>query len=162
MLILQTQPLNRVETTLKKQKSWFVGLKNQSGCSDWTVRKAVGKFWGNWSGRGSNLLPLAQRSKQAVFHLSCSLCQGLTNGIGWQLMLPLPLLVPFGTSQASQLHVNPPNLGSQMLRLQGGAATLSFALIKMRDRQNEKTRYTMIVGMICRENAETKRNQCEL
>ena len=26
----------------------------------WEVRKAVGKFWGNWSGRGSNLLPLAQ------------------------------------------------------------------------------------------------------
>ena len=30
----------------------------------------VGKGWGNWSGRGSNLLPLAQqRSKQVVFHL---------------------------------------------------------------------------------------------
>ena len=54
-------------------------------CRDWTIRKAVGKGWGNWSGRGSNLLPLAQRSKQVVFHLCCSLCQdlGLANGIGW-------------------------------------------------------------------------------
>ena len=43
-------------------------------CRDRTVRKAVGKGWGNWSGRGSNLLPLAQRSKQVVFHLCCSLC----------------------------------------------------------------------------------------
>ena len=28
----------------------------------WIVRKAIGKFWGNWSGRGLNLLPLGQRS----------------------------------------------------------------------------------------------------
>ena len=33
-----------------------------------------GKGWGNWSGRGSNLLPLAQRSQQVFFHLCCSLC----------------------------------------------------------------------------------------
>ena len=43
-------------------------------CRDRTVRKAVGKGWGNWSGRGLSLLPLAQRSKQVVFHLCCSLC----------------------------------------------------------------------------------------
>ena len=36
-------------------------------CRNWTVRKAVEKRWGNWSGRGSNLVPLAQRSKQVVF-----------------------------------------------------------------------------------------------
>ena len=41
--------------------------------------------WGNLSGRGSNLLPLAQRSKQMVFHTCCSLCQDLghANGIEW-------------------------------------------------------------------------------
>ena len=37
-------------------------------------------------------------------------------------MLPWPVLVPFRTSKASQLHVNPPNEVSQTLRLQGGAA----------------------------------------
>ena len=37
-------------------------------------RGAVGKGWGNWSCRGSNLLPLAQRSKHVVFHLCCYLC----------------------------------------------------------------------------------------
>ena len=44
-------------------------------CSPWG---AVGKgFWDIWSGGGSNLLPLAQRSKQAVFHLCCSLRKDL-------------------------------------------------------------------------------------
>ena len=53
-------------------------------CSGWTVRKAVGNFWGNWSVRGSNLPRLAQRSKQVVFHLCCSLFHDLdlANGIG--------------------------------------------------------------------------------
>ena len=41
------------------------------------------------------------------------------------------LLVPFRTSLVSQLHVNPPNLGSQALRLQGGATPLtSFGFYK--------------------------------
>ena len=30
--------------------------------------------WGSWSGRGSNLQPLAQRNKQMVFHICCTLC----------------------------------------------------------------------------------------
>ena len=33
-----------------------------------------------------------------------------------------------GTSQASQLHVNPPNLGSQMLRFQRGAAPFTCVI----------------------------------
>ena len=39
-------------------------------CSLWG---AVGKGWGNRSGRGSNLLPLAQRSKEMVFTIFCTL-----------------------------------------------------------------------------------------
>ena len=38
-------------------------------------------------------------------------------------------LVPYGTSQASQLHVNPPNLGSQTLRLQRGAAPFTLRVL---------------------------------
>ena len=49
-----------------------IDLLNQP-CRDWTVRKAVGKFWGNWSGRGLNLLPLAQRTSRCFF-TSASLC----------------------------------------------------------------------------------------
>ena len=38
-------------------------------CSLWG---ATGKGWGTWSSRGSNLLPLAQRSKQVVFFTSAA------------------------------------------------------------------------------------------
>ena len=41
-----------------------------------TMRNRISQCWGwgSWSHRGSNLLPLAQRSRQMVFHLCCSLC----------------------------------------------------------------------------------------
>ena len=40
-----------------------------------TMRNRISQqCYGSWSHRGSNLLPLAQRSKQMVFHLCCSLC----------------------------------------------------------------------------------------
>ena len=39
-----------------------------------TMRNRISQCWGSWSRQGSNLLPLAQRSKQMVFHLCCSLC----------------------------------------------------------------------------------------
>ena len=38
-------------------------------------------------------------------------------------------LVPDGTSLTSQPHVNPPNLGSQTLRLQRGAAPFTFLFL---------------------------------
>ena len=46
----------------------------------------------------------------------------------------------YGTSQASQLHVKSPNIGSQTLRLQGVAAPLTFP-----------TTYTYIQMLLIRE-----------
>ena len=41
-------------------------------CRGWTVRKAVGKFWGNWSGQGLNLLPLHDQTFKKYMQLLCN------------------------------------------------------------------------------------------
>ena len=67
--------------------------------------------------------PLVQRSEQIVYPTSAHMFYdlGLPNGIGLWLIVLQPLLVSDRTSQATQLFVNPLNLGSQTLRLQRGA-----------------------------------------
>ena len=69
------------------------------------------------------------REESSWFFLSAALCAKT-----W--VLPMELggswcycglwLIPDGASQASQLHLNPPNLGSQTLRLQRDAALFTL------------------------------------
>ena len=117
----------RLKKFRKKNKRFFFVIfqrrghwPNKSVLIDRSIWKAEGKCWGKWSGRGSNLLPLAQRSKQVVFHFCCSLCLKLGSckwNVGSWYFRGLRL-VHCGTSEASQPHVNPPKLRSQRLILQ--------------------------------------------
>ena len=91
-------------------------------CRGWSVRKAVGKFRGNWSGRRLNLLPLAQRSKQVVF---CAKTWVLPMELGGSWCYAA-FADPFWNQLGLPIHVIPPNLGSQTLRLQGGAAPFTY------------------------------------
>ena len=77
-----------------------------------TMRNRISQRWGSWSHRGLNLLPQSRREASRWFFTSAALCAKT-----WVLPMELG-----GTSLTSQPHVNPPNLGSQTLRLQRGAA----------------------------------------
>ena len=56
---------------LNPQERYRPHKSSLAECSPW---RALGNDRGNWSGRGSKLLSVAQRSKQMVFPLYYPLC----------------------------------------------------------------------------------------